>query len=89
MITVKDIVPKNLSFFTASATRRKGQPWFCVEVAIDDKGVYVRDSKMNGPDDPVLFFSDAEWAAFLQGVKNSEFDLNQERIARAQELLKK
>ncbi|GAA3842536.1 hypothetical protein GCM10022226_76560 [Sphaerisporangium flaviroseum] len=34
--------------------------------------IAVRDSK--DPDGPKLFFTPAEWDAFLQGVKASEFD---------------
>jgi Domain of unknown function (DUF397) len=46
----------------------------CVEVAVEDDGVAVRDSKdQNGP---VLVFSRHEWAAFVGGVRAGEFDLN-------------
>lgn len=58
----------------------------CVEVAeicdtIDVPGhkaehsalIAVRDSK--DPDGPKLFFTPAEWEAFLIGVKANEFDL--------------
>ncbi|WP_424529051.1 DUF397 domain-containing protein [Sphaerisporangium viridialbum] len=34
--------------------------------------IAVRDSK--NPDGPKLFFTPAEWDAFLNGVKASEFD---------------
>jgi hypothetical protein len=45
----------------------------CVEVAIQDDGVAVRDSKhRNGA---VLEFSHSEWEAFLRGVGEGEFDL--------------
>ena len=45
----------------------------CVEVAIQDDGVAVRDSKhRNGA---VLEFSRSEWEAFLRGVGEGEFDL--------------
>jgi len=44
----------------------------CVEVAQLHDGVAVRDSKH--PDGAVLFFTSAEWDAFLGGVKNGEFD---------------
>lgn len=44
----------------------------CVEVAVLDTGVAVRDSKdKNGP---VLLFSAAEWAAFIGGVRDGDFD---------------
>ncbi|GAA3069685.1 DUF397 domain-containing protein [Streptosporangium carneum] len=55
----------------------------CVEVAElehpaqrpdhkQDAVLALRDSK--DPSGPVLFFNDAEWAAFLNGVKAREFD---------------
>jgi hypothetical protein len=43
----------------------------CVEVAIDDGGVGVRDSK--SPDGPVLRFTHSEWSAFVGGVRDGEF----------------
>jgi len=43
----------------------------CVEVALGDP-VLVRHSK--DPGGPVLAFSRAEWAAFLDGVGRGEFD---------------
>lgn len=44
----------------------------CVEVAPFGDGVAVRDSK--DPDGPVLLFTRAEIAAFLDGVRAGEFD---------------
>ncbi|MFI6495931.1 DUF397 domain-containing protein [Nonomuraea typhae] len=46
----------------------------CVEVGFLPGGVAVRDSKL--PDGPVVFFTNSEWAAFIIGVKNGEFDNN-------------
>jgi hypothetical protein len=46
----------------------------CVEVAVIDGSVAVRDSK--DQQGPVLLFTPTEWAAFLGGVRNGEFDLN-------------
>jgi hypothetical protein len=47
----------------------------CVEVAFaPDGSVGVRDSKDKGHG-PVLDFTDAEWRAFVRGVKGHEFDL--------------
>jgi Domain of unknown function (DUF397) len=44
----------------------------CVEVAFLDTVVAVRDSKdKNGP---VLEYTDAEWDAFVAGVRGGEFD---------------
>jgi len=66
-----------------SSRLRAGAPWVksshstvgeCVEVAVTDDGIAVRDSK--DPDGPVLRFTRAEWAAFLAGVWAGEFDLN-------------
>lgn len=48
----------------------------CVEVAFLDDGVAVRDSK--DPGGPALLFNRAEWAAFLGGAKDGEFDQNRE-----------
>ncbi|MEW9527365.1 DUF397 domain-containing protein [Microbispora sp. NPDC049125] len=45
----------------------------CVEVALLHDGIAVRDSK--NPDGPKLMFTSTEWEAFLDGVKEGEFDL--------------
>ncbi len=45
----------------------------CVEVSIEKEVVVVRDSKNQSG--PVLNFTFDEWQAFIQGVKNNEFDL--------------
>ena len=44
----------------------------CVEVAHIDCTIAIRDSK--DVDRPVLTFSQGEWAAFVAGVRNGEFD---------------
>ncbi|WP_250284627.1 DUF397 domain-containing protein [Frankia sp. CiP1_Cm_nod2] len=45
----------------------------CVEVAFLDGGlIALRDSKDNGTG-PVLFFTGAEWSAFVHGVTDGEF----------------
>ena len=44
----------------------------CVEVALMEQSVVVRDSK--DPSGPMLTFSLPEWVAFLAGVRNGEFD---------------
>jgi hypothetical protein len=46
----------------------------CVEVAVVDGKVAVRDSKERGG--PVLVFTPLEWEAFVGGVRDGEFDLN-------------
>lgn len=43
----------------------------CVEVAIQDANVLLRDSK--DPRGPVLRFSREEWLAFLRGAAAGEF----------------
>ncbi len=45
----------------------------CVEMADVDGAVAVRDSK--DPTGSVLIFTPAEWAAFVAGAKDGEFDL--------------
>jgi hypothetical protein len=57
-------------WFRSSASGDSGN---CVEVAITEHAVAIRDSKK--PDGGHLLFTPAEWAAFLAGAKNGEFDL--------------
>ena len=45
----------------------------CVEVAVVDDTVGVRDTKNR--EGGMLVFSAAEWSVFLSGAKNGEFDL--------------
>lgn len=45
----------------------------CVDVALGERAVLVRDSK--DPAGPVLRFTHAEWRAFLLGVRAGEFEL--------------
>jgi hypothetical protein len=45
----------------------------CVEVAVADRHVAMRDSKMRNS--PVLQFDRKSWEAFLVGVRHGEFDL--------------
>ncbi|GAA2893812.1 DUF397 domain-containing protein [Nonomuraea rubra] len=46
----------------------------CVEVApLTDGNVALRDSKQQ--DGPVLVFTPSEWAAFVAGVQDHQFDL--------------
>ena len=54
---------------------RSGSSGNCVEVADNLPGgqVALRDSK--DPSGPVLVFTAAEWAAFVGGAKDGEFDL--------------
>ena len=46
----------------------------CVEVAVADNRIAVRDSKQEGRG-PVLEFTAVEWEAFVGGVRGGEFDL--------------
>ena len=52
---------------------RSGGNGDCVEVAITDEGVAVRDTKDR--DGGTQIYTRAEWAAFVDGVKGGEFDL--------------
>ena len=54
-------------WFTSSFTNGD-----CVQVKLRG-GVLVRHSK--DPTGSVLHFTDHEWVAFLEGVRNGEFDL--------------
>lgn len=45
----------------------------CVEIAFLHSHVAIRDSKDR--QGPVLIFSPREWAAFVEGVREGEFDL--------------
>lgn len=47
-------------------------PSECAEVAFVRESVLMRHSQ--DPSGPVLTFSQAEWAAFLTGVRRGEFD---------------
>jgi hypothetical protein len=50
-----------------------GQGGNCVEHArLPDGARAVRHSK--DPDGPALIFTPGEWAAFLHGIRNGEFD---------------
>ena len=46
----------------------------CVEVAILDADVAVRDSKNRSG--PALVFNAAQWTAFVNSAKDGEFDLS-------------
>lgn len=45
----------------------------CVEVAILDTAVAVRDSKNRSG--PALVFTQASWTAFVNSAKDGEFDI--------------
>ncbi|WP_030420469.1 DUF397 domain-containing protein [Streptomyces sp. SCSIO 75703] len=44
----------------------------CVEVALVDGGIAMRNSR--DPDGPALVYTSAEVAAFVAGAKDGEFD---------------
>lgn len=46
----------------------------CVEVAILDREIAVRDTKDRSG--PVLQFTPVQWSAFVAGTKNGDFDLH-------------
>ncbi len=48
----------------------------CIEVARHDGMVLVRDSKQHGHG-PVHRYTAAEWRAFVAGVRNGEFGLDE------------
>jgi hypothetical protein len=56
------------------STRSGGNGGDCVEVAVNLPGIVaVRDTKDR--QGAALVFTDAEWVAFLAGVREGEFDL--------------
>ena len=63
--------PVMITWTKAKASDSNGS---CLEVARHPAGGrYVRDSKARGAG-PVLFFTEAEWVAFLDGARKGEFD---------------
>jgi hypothetical protein len=56
------------------STFSNGNGGGCVEVAdLSDGGRAVRDTKL-GEASPVLWYTKAEWEAFVLGVRAGEFD---------------
>ncbi len=51
----------------------QGSDQTCVDVAVRERQVLMRDSK--DPAGPVLRFTFAEWQVFLHGVRGGEFEL--------------
>ncbi|WP_322767844.1 DUF397 domain-containing protein [Frankia sp. Cr1] len=66
--TLDGFDPDAVTWTTSSFSNGAGG--MCVEAGAHDGGVVVRDSK--SPNGPVLSFSRAEWAAFVDGVENGE-----------------
>ncbi len=71
-LTKKSFSVKDGDFRKASSTLRNFSKDFCVEVAIKPEGVAVRDSKNRTRG--TLFFINGEWAAFVKGAMDGEFD---------------
>jgi hypothetical protein len=52
---------------------RSGGEGECVQLRTRERGIEVRDSKA-GESGPILRFTPAEFAAFLDGARKGEFD---------------
>lgn len=63
----------NLTNARWKKSTRSGSNGSCVEVAITDEGVAVRDTKDRSKAPHI--YTRAEWDAFIGGVKDGEFDL--------------
>jgi hypothetical protein len=60
-------------FFASSSTRKTNPPWFCVSVKqLENGDIGVRDTKDSSK--KTLVYNPQEWAAFIQGAKDGEFD---------------
>lgn len=44
----------------------------CVRIAVNGDAIVLGDTKR--PDGPVMFYSRAEWAAFVEGIRQGDFD---------------
>lgn len=63
--------PDVVTWFKSSRSGANGN---CVEVARFSDAVAVRDSKH--PTGPALEFTVGQWAAFVAGIKQGEFDVD-------------
>jgi hypothetical protein len=55
----------------------------CAEVAVGAGVIYIRNSRQ--ADGPFVEFEPREWSAFLEGVRNGEFDLPTALLPSAEE----
>lgn len=67
--TIDEAERRSLSWLKAQDSTPFGQ---CVEIAAASGGIAIRDSK--NPDGPVLLYTRDEFATFLHGAQNGEFD---------------
>lgn len=67
----KKFTVSDADFDKSTYTESKDYTW-CVEVARKKQGVAVRDSRDRG--NGILFFTNNEWQAFINGVKSGEFE---------------
>lgn len=71
---MKDVIFNDEDFKKSSLSRGPGgmAPGRCVAVAQKNGLIAVRDTK--DASKATLYFDNEEWAAFIGGVKNGEFD---------------
>jgi hypothetical protein len=62
-----------LTMVWKKSSKSSGNTDNCVEARLVEGGAEVRHSK--NPNGPTITFTRDEWAAFVDGVKDSEFDI--------------
>lgn len=67
--------PTKGTFDTSRAEWIKSSEGGNIEVAFVDDLIGMRDAR--NPDGPILVYTPAEWDAFIAGVKDGEFDLDE------------